>query len=86
MYEPTGTDSDPIASLTPGLARSSSERTSLDPERDREHELVGGEHDRLLEQSVRVYSSSGSFVLAAANTSGFTPRRICAASSSEPAN
>ena len=30
-------------------------------------------------------SWSGSLVLAAANTSGFTPFRICAASSSEPA-
>ena len=31
-------------------------------------------------------SASGSLVLAAANTSGFTPLRIWAASSSEPAN
>ena len=30
-------------------------------------------------------SSSGSFVFAAANTSGLTPCWICAASSSEPA-
>ena len=32
------------------------------------------------------YSWSGSFVLAEAKTSGLTPWRICAASSSEPAN
>ena len=39
-----------------------------------------------LPTSPAAWSASGSLVLAAANTSGFTPWRICAASSSEPAN
>ena len=52
--------------------------------RDGDHKPVAGEHDRLPDQAL-AKSSSGSFVFAAAKTSGFTPCRICAASSSEPA-
>ena len=40
----------------------------------------------LLDAAPRRTAASGSLVLAAANTSGLTPWRICAASSSEPAN
>jgi hypothetical protein len=84
VYEPIGTDSDPTASFTPSAAASSIELIFESCGTASTSSLVANSTG--CDSRPSSCSSAGRLVLAAANTSGSTPWRICAASSSEPAN
>src|SRR5205823_910582 len=85
VYTPTGTVAEPLATVTPGFSRPESE-ASFPP-------LARPAITSRLPANTTGFSTrpfwnswSGSLVLAEANTSGFTPCWICAASWSEQAN
>ena len=73
-----------MAIVTPGLARSS--RPVTVPSEGTASTSSLAANTTGFSTSPSLKSSSGSLVLAEAKTSGLTPWRICAASSSEPAN
>src|SRR3954454_19755016 len=82
---PTGTVLEPIAIVTPGFVSSASDATFA-PEAGTASTSRLAANTCGFSTRPSLYSASGSVVFAEANTSGLTPWRICAASSSDPAN